>query len=448
MASPTAEPETSTGVPSAEAEGVMSASIPELLFPPLSCLACVCAGLLIWVLVVRCKSKKKTIHINSKVNHRDSCGSLHGNGCRDNHIRISHTFEKTDNRLFELKANKLQSNTFSTEESSTESTNLKPLFESNDLEIIQHIQGQGPINGRELLNILMPVIFSLGFCPLTLLLHRPIIHCLWPPSVYTIAPNINDAIACFLVPAGMVYAISFGFAFQQVIGAFGEIQIGVQRRAEQLQKLLTLISHLTSVTMASRLAMLRIVKDVTLTSASKMIGCTDHRSNSKDLEDLLRLLYITKVKDTPEAKDRDLWQRSVFDRLEKVLLEDDLLSSRIVTTRIHGLQWAFLETLGYLTFLGMLLVQCSSYRAELAVCLVTVISISLLCYIVADLDSPFYGVFRVHLDCICDVIRRLDDAFNETAAAVMLEMSISDFEEGRETHKKDTHERAKRFLKI
>lgn len=88
-------------------------------------------------------------------------------------------------------------------------------------------------------------------------------------------------------------------------------------------------------------------------------------------------------------------------------------------------RWAFLETLGYFTFLGMLLVQCSSYRAELAMCLLTVISISLLCYVVSDLDSPFHGFFRVDLRRFGSLVQQLDNVFHSAAGDTVLERSFS-----------------------
>ena len=106
---------------------------------------------------------------------------------------------------------------------------IRPLFQRKDVRLIEYLQGQGLTNVRELLAIMMPVILSLGFCPLTLLLHGMIVDCLWPPSMYSSAPNINDAISCFLVPAGMVYAISFGFAFQQVAGKFRETEVKIYK---------------------------------------------------------------------------------------------------------------------------------------------------------------------------------------------------------------------------
>ena len=58
-------------------------------------------------------------------------------------------------------------------------------------------------------------------------------------------------------------------------------------------------------------------------------------------------------------------------------------------------RWAFLETLGYFSFFGILLLRADSYRLELCLCILTVFSIAMFCYVLSDLDSPFHGVFRV-----------------------------------------------------
>lgn len=41
-------------------------------------------------------------------------------------------------------------------------------------------------------------------------------------------------------------------------------------------------------------------------------------------------------------------------------------------------------------------------------CIITVFSISMLCYVVSDLDSPFSGFFRVDLTVLIDVIKRIE----------------------------------------
>ena len=45
------------------------------------------------------------------------------------------------------------------------------------------------------------------------MLYNPITTCLWPGQT---RPDINTAVTCFLAPAGFIYALSFGFTFQQV----------------------------------------------------------------------------------------------------------------------------------------------------------------------------------------------------------------------------------------
>ena len=55
-----------------------------------------------------------------------------------------------------------------------------------------------------------------------------------------------------------------------------------------------------------------------------------------------------------------------------------------------------------------------SYRMELVMTLLTLFSVAMLCYIVADLDSPFSGFFRIDVSIIADVIYRLEHMYNMT----------------------------------
>ena len=91
----------------------------------------------------------------------------------------------------------------------------EPFFTDFDLEVLdslRHCYNQP----KELVRIAMPAVFSLALCPLTLFMFDPFRKFIWPDSQLTGMPDINDAIACYLSPAGLVYATSFGFAFQQV----------------------------------------------------------------------------------------------------------------------------------------------------------------------------------------------------------------------------------------
>ena len=63
--------------------------------------------------------------------------------------------------------------------------------------------------------ISMPAVISLILCPFALYLYEPLVELFWPKKHFPVIPKINDVIACFLTPAGLVYAIAFGFAFQE-----------------------------------------------------------------------------------------------------------------------------------------------------------------------------------------------------------------------------------------
>ena len=74
---------------------------------------------------------------------------------------------------------------------------------------------------------------------------------------------------------------------------------------------------------------------------------------------------------------------------------------------MHTFRWLFLEILGFFSFFGVLLLRGDSYRLELMMCILTVISISAFCYVLSDLDEPFHGVLRVDLSCVIVYLRDL-----------------------------------------
>ena len=70
-------------------------------------------------------------------------------------------------------------------------------------------------------------------------------------------------------------------------------------------------------------------------------------------------------------------------------------------------RWAFLETLGFFSFLGVALIDTHrSQVLSLAICMITVFSISILCFVIADLDDPFSGFFRLDLSLLNVVMAR------------------------------------------
>ena len=71
-------------------------------------------------------------------------------------------------------------------------------------------------------------------------------------------------------------------------------------------------------------------------------------------------------------------------------------------------RWAFLEVLGVMTLFGVMLVEAQSPRFENTIRSLTLYSISMLCYVLADLDSPFDGFFRVDMTVLQEVVKRAE----------------------------------------
>ena len=78
---------------------------------------------------------------------------------------------------------------------------------------------------------------------------------------------------------------------------------------------------------------------------------------------------------------------------------------------LSSCRWLFLELLGFITFFGILLTQTKSYHSDLLICMLTVLSISLLCYVVADLDTPFSGFVRIDVSVVLDLIARVENMY-------------------------------------
>ena len=87
----------------------------------------------------------------------------------------------------------------------------------------------------------------------------------------------------------------------------------------------------------------------------------------------------------------------------------------VLTFRSVLIRWFFLEVLGNLVVIGVMLVDAQSRRIELTICEITIFSISMLCYVLADLDSPFNGFFRVDLSVIPLVIHRVEELYQASS---------------------------------
>lgn len=96
----------------------------------------------------------------------------------------------------------------------------------------------------EITRICLPALSTMALGPIFILFYFQIIEWFWSLEDYPTLPNINQGVSCFLTPAGLVYAISFGFAFQQAINKQSEILEKMTTEISYLDQTATLISKL------------------------------------------------------------------------------------------------------------------------------------------------------------------------------------------------------------
>ncbi|XP_076444357.1 uncharacterized protein LOC143282555 [Babylonia areolata] len=281
-------------------------------------------------------------------------------------------------------------------------------FTEFDLDVLQSLRTcyNQP---KELIRIAIPAVLSLALCPLTLYMFDPFRKLVWPE--YADRPDINDAIACYLSPAGLVYATSFGFAFQQVLNKQHEILTKMTEEISMLDQIITFAIKL-HVQLGTKLKILRAVKAECIFMALQVLDRDIVSYRHKPDDDIkVKIWTVVDLLREVDTSHKNHIDRMLSERiLSHIMKLNSICSDRmgILHSRIHPFKWVFLETLGFFSFLGILLLTAHSYRMELVMCIVTVFSISMLCYVVSDLDAPFSGFFRVDIGVLEEVLKRLD----------------------------------------
>nr|XP_006818062.1 PREDICTED: uncharacterized protein LOC102808834 [Saccoglossus kowalevskii] len=183
-----------------------------------------------------------------------------------------------------------------------------------------------------------------------------------------------------------------------------------------LDQIMIMTSHLTNLKIKQKLEIFRVIKDECISIVLQVQGkvkysSKDYKSNrcSGQTWKILRLLQKIMDRDKKWTVDRTMSMKIV----DHMIRLNTASSERQETleAKIHPLKWIFLECLGFFSFFGVLLLQAYSYKMELAMCIITVFSISLLCYVVADLDSPFNGFFKINLSCLHEIIDKSEDMY-------------------------------------
>ena len=65
--------------------------------------------------------------------------------------------------------------------------------------------------------------------------------------------------------------------------------------------------------------------------------------------------------------------------------------------------------------LGIMLIDASSRQMELTMCELTIFSVSMLCYVLADIDTPFNGFFRIDISVLPVVIAKLERLYQDAS---------------------------------
>ena len=92
-------------------------------------------------------------------------------------------------------------------------------------------------NPNSLIKIAIPTLLSMLVCPMTLFFHKPLVDYTWPPEQFPTPPDINAAVNCFLMPAGLVYAIAFGFIFQDAMSSFKQLSTQITEQVVEFNQI-------------------------------------------------------------------------------------------------------------------------------------------------------------------------------------------------------------------
>ncbi|XP_069131618.1 uncharacterized protein [Argopecten irradians] len=264
----------------------------------------------------------------------------------------------------------------------------------------------------EIIRICLPAFSTLTLGPILMVGYYEIIDFFWSIEDYPELPNINQCVACFLTPAGLVYAISFGFAFQQAINKQCDILEKMTTEISYLDQAATLTSKLKLRSPAVKASMYRALKAEALYMILQVQKCDmskyRHRPKENIKVEIWKIVdHLHLLSSGPHHHvDVVMCQRII----DYIMALNSVCSDQlgILHSKIHWLKWAFLVTLGFFSLFGILMIKAYSYRMELMMSMLTLFSVVMLCYIVADLDSPFTGFFRIDVRIISDVIYRLE----------------------------------------
>ena len=116
-----------------------------------------------------------------------------------------------------------------------------------------------------LLKICAPASLMMILTIVLLLSSNAIFSCVWPNRA---RPSMNTAVTCFLAPLGLVFALSFGFVFTEVLEKHDEVYDNIAVELSYLDQLLTMTTKFSWPSHRLPLAMFKIVKSELISLAT------------------------------------------------------------------------------------------------------------------------------------------------------------------------------------
>ena len=140
----------------------------------------------------------------------------------------------------------------------------------------------------------LPALGPLVVCPVALFLHEPLVEYLWPTYQFKTPPDINMAIICFLMPAGMIYAIAFGFFCQDVMGEFNLVSSGISQQTAMIRQIAMLTCSVRGFTGEQKRRIILALKDQIMTWMRSItrFGKKDSDTSNKGKKASLKIYYF------------------------------------------------------------------------------------------------------------------------------------------------------------
>ena len=134
-------------------------------------------------------------------------------------------------------------------------------------------------NPNSLIKIVAPTLLSMLVCPMTLFVYKPLLDFTWPPNRFPTPPDINSAVNCFLMPAGLVYAI-----FQNVMSNFQQLSNQITEQISMFSQVVKMTNAVRSFSKEQRKQICLCIKDEIMRWIEIIIGenkITSSRRNGK-----------------------------------------------------------------------------------------------------------------------------------------------------------------------